>query len=177
MEVLLLIGLSVVGVYMWKKHSAKQTIENALNLVGKQPGFTNDEYLISADNSTILAIDKTQKKLCVWNKGTIKVFASGSVISCEILVNDMTKSSKSILSVWGRYYSKKLIFGEMEGVVAALTGPEKQQKLITSVALKLMFNDFDMPFVIVSLLESNGSTYYDFDLAFQWEGYIRVLMS
>lgn len=175
MEVLVFFGILIGGVYLYRVSVNNNRREKALSELISQPGFLCDEYLISSDDSVILGIDKSNGKLGVWIENKVKVYDSNSIGSCEILVNDIGRTSKSILSVWGRYYSRKLVFGQAKAVVSALTGPETNEKLITSVALKVVLRDFDIPFVVVSLFKGNGTKDYDFSLAFQWESYLKNL--
>lgn len=179
MELFIALVLGVLVIIGYRKYQVHLNNKMKVDALQRIPHFVASEYVISADNCYLMAVDKVNRKIAFVNtKGRNRVFGRNELISGDVLVNDVLQTKKGFVETWGKYYVMKTLFGENHATIAALNSSERTSKLITRISLKVSTRSLKTPYVEFLFYKNNsGETEVDFGLVYQWEGYVKAIVS
>lgn len=96
-------------------------------------------------NDGLIALDGQSKEIVVQkNNGQIKRFNFSDIISCEVVEDGETVTRKS--NKIGRAVIGGVLAGGAGAIIGGLSGKEKQNKEIESIALKIIFKTSEIPY-------------------------------
>lgn len=142
-------------------------------IFGSLEGFSVSQEFCSGEAS--IAIDNKGKKICIIEDYKPKIYSFSDLIKSELVIDGQTVSSNSI--------GRAVVGGVLAGGVGAIVGATsaKNKEKISSIKLRLTFNDLDNPVCKISFLEvesKKGGFMYNLAIAEgeKWEGMMSIVI-
>ena len=163
-----IVGIVVVAVlcFIWeiRKDAAEdrkvQLLEQQIQEV---PDFDATDIYISHSESPGVAIDKERRKIAIITQEGIKVYEATAILSCEILQDNVQIISTERRSQFGGAVAGGLIAGGVGAVIGSLSGSRISVTGIREIALRILFDDFDVPNHTIPFFYSDDAEGVDSD--------------
>ena len=164
------IAMAAVNISMEKQEKEKSSnvFKNLKNFkISMKP-------LITKESS--IAIDKTNKQLCLVTNNNAKIFNFSDLIMSELIINNEVKSTSKV----GRAIVGGILLGGVGAIVGATTGKDKEK--VKSIILKLTFNNLSNSTYKMNFLDmevkKDGFLYNDaIKQAEKWENMMNVILN
>jgi hypothetical protein len=150
-----------------------------------RPDFKVTQKLIGNDGRSGIAVDETNKQICLLeNDGTqvtLRMFPFSEIFSCEIFSDGDTITKTSRTSQAGGAIVGGVLLGGVGAIIGGLSGSKKSIDTIKQIDLRIIVNDTKNPMHDINLLniESKKDTQIykqAMEQARHWHSIISVLI-
>lgn len=135
----------------------KSKKENSLVSVFKNTkGFQSSKYILSYDLESAIALDETNKKVClVQGSGhhqISKIIEFKDILSSEIIENDESVIKTQRSSQIGGAIIGGIVLGGVGAIIGGLSGKKHQINKIKNIDLQILINDSKHPIYKINFL-------------------------
>lgn len=126
------------------------------------PLFDPSQSISSPDKTHRMEIDEENKKVAIWTYGTpsiAKIYTYKDILAVEILEDGVTVNETSRTSQLGGALIGGVLAGGVGAVIGGLSGKSSSSSEITSVDMKIIFNDTKNPYYIINLISKKHDNY------------------
>lgn len=147
----LLGALVAVGLVQAQRND--RTAANIGKLIRSLDDFEPTDVYVSTQNFAGVAIDANRRELLLVDEATLRRFPISSIVSCEILEDDVSLAYVNRGSQLARVAVGGVLLGGVGAIIGGLSASKRKINNVRKVILRFMTDDFDRPKHDVVLLD------------------------
>ena len=133
----------VVGIVQGVHNKSK--VASILERVQELADFAPADTYVSVHNFAGVAIDTDRREVALIDKDEIRRFQIPSIISCEVLQDDMQLAYANRGSQLAGVAVGGVLLGGIGAVIGGLTGSKRNVKNVRKILLRFVTDDFNKP--------------------------------
>ncbi|MFB1003436.1 MAG: hypothetical protein QMC70_04775 [Bacteroidia bacterium] len=154
--VITIIGL-IIGYFVYKNQRTEKYVQTVLNSMSGQNNFHPELYQIMAKNSGAIAVDFSQRMICVIEGNNSPFYLTKrSIQNTDIIIDQNSYHQKDFMKTWGKYLLLKSLGSESTAEASVHIAKEKHINKIRTLKLRIETTNLKKPNLYLTFLQ-NGT--------------------